>query len=63
MKKHYKIVINNKTKTFNNYYEAKRWLSETKKNWLEQINEMEWNEERAKLCQLYWETKIEVVFL
>lgn len=57
----YKVTIEkiNQEKTFNNYRDAQKWMSETKKNWEAQINEIkEWNEERAFLIELTWDIKI-----
>ena len=57
----YKVTIEkiNQEKTFNNYRDAQKWMSETKKNWEAQINEIkEWNEKRAFLIELMWNIKI-----
>lgn len=60
----YQVIIEkiNQKKVFNNYRDARKFMTETKKNWEEQINSIkEWNEQRAFLCELYYEIKIEKI--
>lgn len=51
----------NQTIEFNNYKEARKWLTETRKNWEDQIdNDFDNPEDKKRilLIELYWNTKI-----
>lgn len=53
------VKANDIERICNNYNEARHEMAECKKNWEEQINEMEWGEERAKMIERYWSIRIE----
>ena len=53
------VKANDIERICNNYNEARHEMSECKKNWEEQINEMEWGEERAKMIERYFSIRIE----
>lgn len=47
---------------FANYREARKELTDCRKNWEEQINEMDdTNPKRIMLIRLYWDTKLEKI--
>lgn len=60
----YAVVVEkiNLKKVFNNYKDARKELTATKKNWEKQINELEYNNpKRELLCELYFTAKLEKV--
>ena len=62
----YKVVMEkiNQERKFNNYREAQKWMTETKRNWEDQINndfDDPSDESRLLLIELYWSTRIEKV--
>lgn len=62
----YKVVMEkiNQERKFSNYREAQKWMTETKRNWEDQINN-DFNdpndESRLLLIELYWSARIEKV--
>lgn len=62
----YKVVMEkiNQERKFNNYREAQKWMTETKRNWEDQINndfDDPYDESRLLLIELYWSARIEKV--
>lgn len=56
----YKVVVENTdmVKVFDTYQEARRFMTETKKNWAAQIDEMQPCKERESLIEMYFSIKV-----